>query len=62
MSDILINGMEMPCCCDECRFLDEYGDYPCCIITDEQRGYNFKREKSAWTTALSSPSRNRMGG
>ena len=43
---VYIKGMEMPCCCDECRFLDEYGDYPCCIITDEQRGYTFKtREK-----------------
>ena len=39
---IYIKGMEMPSCCGECRFLDEYGDYPCCIVTDEQRGYNFR--------------------
>jgi hypothetical protein len=29
-----------------CRALDDYGDYPRCIITEEQRGYNFPiREK-----------------
>lgn len=44
--NIIIKGMDMPSCCGECRFLDDYGDYPCCIITDEQRGYNFRiREK-----------------
>ena len=42
MSGVYIKGMEMPSCCAECRFLDERGDYPCCIITDEQRGYNFR--------------------
>ena len=42
MSSVYIKGMEMPSCCGECRFLDEYGDYPCCIVTDEQRGYNFR--------------------
>ena len=41
MSGVYIN-MEMPTCCAECRFLDERWDYPCCIITDEQRGYNFR--------------------
>ena len=39
---VYITGMEMPSCCGECRFLDECGDYPLCIITDEQRGYNFR--------------------
>ena len=42
MSGVYIKGMEMPSCCGECRFLSEYGDYPVCIITDEQRGYNFR--------------------
>ncbi len=43
---ILIKGMEMPSCCDDCWALDEYGDYPVCRITEEQRGYNFRtREK-----------------
>lgn len=43
---ILIKGMEMPSCCDDCWALDEYGDYPVCRITSEQRGYNFRiREK-----------------
>lgn len=42
MAGVYIKGMEMPSCCGECRFLDEYGDYPCCIVTDEQRGYNFR--------------------
>lgn len=43
---ILIKSMEMPSCCDDCWALDEYGDYPVCQITEEQRGYNFRtREK-----------------
>ena len=43
---ILIKDMEMPRSCDMCRALDDYGDYPRCIITEEQRGYNFPiREK-----------------
>lgn len=43
---VYIKGMEMPTCCDECVALDEYGDYPVCRITQEQRGYNFRtREK-----------------
>ena len=33
--------MDMPSCCEECFALDFHGDYPRCIITDEQRGYNF---------------------
>lgn len=39
---ILIKGMEMPMVCDDCWALDEYGDYPRCRITEEQRGYNFR--------------------
>ena len=43
---VLIKGMEMPSCCDDCWALDEYGDYPVCRITEEQRGCNFRiREK-----------------
>lgn len=43
---ILINGMKMPTSCDMCWALDDYGDYPRCRITEEQRGYNFPiREK-----------------
>ena len=38
----LIKGMEMPMVCDDCWALDEYGDYPRCRITEEQRGYNFR--------------------
>lgn len=38
---VLIRGMEMPTSCDKCWALDDYGDYPRCRITDEQRGYNF---------------------
>lgn len=41
MSDILIKNMEMPKSCDNCWALDDYGDYPRCRITEEQRGYNF---------------------
>ena len=39
---VLIKGMEMPMVCDDCWALDEYGDYPRCRITEEQRGYNFR--------------------
>ena len=38
---IIIKGMEMPKSCDMCWALDDYGDYPRCRITEEQRGYNF---------------------
>lgn len=41
MSGVYIPGMEMPTSCDMCWALDEYGDYPRCRITEEQRGYNF---------------------
>lgn len=41
---ILIN-IEMPKCCNECWALDDYGDYPRCRITNEQRGYNFNTLK-----------------
>lgn len=34
--------IDMPTCCDECFALDDNGDYPMCIITQEQRGYTFK--------------------
>lgn len=33
--------IDMPTCCDECFALDDNGDYPFCIITQEQRGYTF---------------------
>lgn len=34
--------IDMPSCCDECFALDDNGDYPFCIITQEQRGYTFR--------------------
>lgn len=34
--------IDMPNCCDECFALDDNGDYPMCIITQEQRGYTFR--------------------
>lgn len=33
--------MKMPSCCDDCFALDFSGDYPCCIISEECRGYGF---------------------
>jgi hypothetical protein len=38
---IIIKGMKMPKSCDNCWALDDYGDYPRCRITEEQRGYDF---------------------
>ena len=34
--------IDMPSCCDECFALNDNGDYPLCLITQEQRGYNFR--------------------
>lgn len=43
---ILIKNTEMPKSCNNCWALDDYGDYPVCRITEEQRGYDFPiREK-----------------
>lgn len=42
MADLVIKGMEMPTCCDQCFALDDDGDYPMCRITHETRGYNFR--------------------
>ena len=39
---VLIKGMKMPETCADCFALDEYGDYPVCRLTGEQRGYNFR--------------------
>ena len=39
---ILIKGMEMPKTCADCWALDDSGDYPYCLITQEQRGYTFR--------------------
>ena len=45
MSECVIR-MEIPESCDVCPCLDDYGDYPRCRISGEQRGYNFPtREK-----------------
>ena len=33
--------IDMPSCCSECFALDDHYDYPECLITKEQRGYNF---------------------
>ena len=43
----------MPKCCDECFALDDHGDYPFCLISQDQRGYNFNtREKRMPTCPL----------
>lgn len=34
--------IDMPSCCYECFALDDNGDYPICLITQEQRGYTFR--------------------
>ena len=33
--------VEIPNCCGECFALDDNGDYPVCLVTQEQRGYTF---------------------
>ena len=38
---IMIKGMKMPMCCDDCPVFDDNGDYPTCILTGLSKGYNF---------------------
>lgn len=38
--------IDMPNCCDECFALEDNGDYPMCLITQEQRGYTFRTRES----------------
>ena len=40
--DKAILVIDMPSCCDECFALDDGGDYPFCLITQEQKGYTFR--------------------
>lgn len=40
MSECVVR-MEMPGCCWDCPCLDDYGDYPRCRRSNEQREYNF---------------------
>lgn len=45
--------MQMPACCDKCFALDDHGDYPFCLISQDQRGYTFNtREKRMPTCPL----------
>lgn len=41
--------IDMPSCCEECFALDFHGDYPRCMITDEQRGYTFNTRTQRMT-------------
>ena len=34
--------IDMPSCCDECKFLNDNHDYPECIVTGETKGYTFR--------------------
>ena len=38
--------IDMPSCCYKCFALDDNGDYPVCILTGEQRGYNFRSRET----------------
>ena len=40
--DKAILVIDMPECCDECRFLNDSHDYPECIVTGETKGYTFR--------------------
>lgn len=42
--------MEMPKCCDECFALDDNGDYPFCLISQDQRGYTFNTKEKRMPT------------
>jgi hypothetical protein len=34
--------IDMPKSCYECPLLDDRGDYPICLITDQTKGYKFR--------------------
>ena len=40
--DKAILVIDMPSCCDECKFLNDNHDYPECIVTGETKGYTFR--------------------
>ena len=42
--------IKMPKCCDECFALDDYGDYPFCLISQDQRGYTFNTKEKRMPT------------
>ena len=42
--------MPMPRCCDECFALDDNGDYPFCLISQDQRGYTFNTRNERMPT------------
>ena len=42
--------ISMPKCCDECFALDEHGDYPFCLISQDQRGYTFNTHEKRMPT------------
>ena len=52
--------IDMPTCCDECFALDNNGDYPMCIITQEQRGYTFRTREQKMDKCPLKPLPNRM--
>ena len=49
MSECVVR-MEMPKSCYVCPCLDDYGDYPRCRISGEQRGYNFPIDEKRMST------------
>lgn len=54
--------IDMPSCCDECFALDEYGDYPRCRITGEQRGYTFRTRELKMSKCPLKPLPEKMKG
>lgn len=54
--------IDMPSCCDECFALDEYGDYPRCRITGEQRGYTFRTRELKMSKCPLKPFPKKMEG
>lgn len=60
--DKAILVIDMPSCCDECFALDDYGDYPVCRITQEQRGYNFRTREQKMSKCPFRPLPKKMEG
>lgn len=45
MSILIKGSIEMPKSCDHCWAIDDYSDYPRCLITGDQKGYIFQSDK-----------------
>ena len=54
--------IDMPKCCDECFALDDNGDYPLCLVTEEIKGYTFRSREQKMDKCPLKPIPEKMKG